>query len=210
MALPLGVRAINLGCGLSAAPGWINVDNSPNARLAKYPRLRWTLWKLGILSDLHYAVNWSTSITSYDLKKRLPHSDGSIDYVYTSHFLEHLPLQFARQLIKEVFRVLRPGGVARIVVPDLAVGARRYLNAIQENPSDARAATAFLEWLQLSRTGIRDPHCWMYDVPSLSALLEEIGFTSVVVCQYRSGRVPDCDILDNRPEDSLHLEAEKP
>jgi len=47
-------------------------------------------------------------------------------------------------------------------------------------------------------------------VPSLSAMLEEIGFTRMVVCQYRSGRVPDCDILDNRPEDSLHLEAEKP
>src|SRR6266849_2977854 len=140
MPLPPGAIAINLGCGLSAASGWINVDNSPNARLAQCPRLRWTLWKLGILSDLHYAVNWSASITSYDLKKRLPHSDGSIDYVYTSHFLEHLPLQFARRLIKEVFRVLRPGGVARIVVPDLAVGARQYLNAIQENPNDAHAA----------------------------------------------------------------------
>src|SRR5215813_6484794 len=150
MALPPGVKAINLGCGLSAAPGWINVDNSPNAKLAKYPRLRKTLWRLGILSDFHYAVNWPTSITSYDLKKRLPHSDGSIDYVYSSHFLEHLPLQSARRLIKEMFRVLKPGGVARIVVPDLAVGTRRYLNAIQESPNDPRAATAFLEWLQLS------------------------------------------------------------
>jgi predicted SAM-dependent methyltransferase len=163
-----------------------------------------------MLSDLHYAVKWSASIERYDLKKKLPHADGSIDFVYSSHFLEHLPVQLARQLMKEVFRVLRPGGVARIVVPDLAFGARQYLNAIQENPNAADAATAFLEWLQLARTGVRDSHYWMYDAHSLSAMLEEIGFTSVVVCQYRIGRVPDCDILDNRPEDSLHLEAEKP
>jgi hypothetical protein len=41
MPLPAGAIALNLGCGLSIAPGWINIDNSPNARLAKYPRLRW-------------------------------------------------------------------------------------------------------------------------------------------------------------------------
>ncbi len=210
MPLPPGSIAINLGCGLSSAPGWINIDNSPNARLAKHPRLRWSLWKIGILSDSQFAVEWPASITSRDLRKKLPYSDGSIDFVYTSHFLEHLPLQLARQLIEEVFRVLRSGGVARIVVPDLAAGAREYLNAIQKDPSDGNAANNFLEWLQLGRPGIRDPHCWMYDAPSLSAMLAEIGFTSVVVCQYRSGRVPDCDILDNRPEDSLHLEAEKP
>src|SRR4029077_9096433 len=72
MPLPAGATAINLGCGLSTAPGWINIDNSPNARLAKYPWVRWTLWKIGILSDLHYSVNWSDSIQTYDLKKTLP------------------------------------------------------------------------------------------------------------------------------------------
>ena len=36
------------------------------------------------------------------------------------------------------------------------------------------------------------------------------GFVNVTVCDFGEGRVPDCDILDNRPEDSLHLEAEKP
>jgi hypothetical protein len=35
MALPVGAKAINLGCGLSIAPGWMNIDNSPNARLSK-------------------------------------------------------------------------------------------------------------------------------------------------------------------------------
>jgi SAM-dependent methyltransferase len=210
MAIAPGTKAMNLGCGLSVAPGWINIDNSPNARLSKYPLLRRTLRKLGVLSEHHYAVNWSKSIEIHDLKKKLPFADSSIDYAYTSHFLEHLSAGDAERLIHEVFRVLKPGGVARVVVPDLATGARRYLDALRADPGDARAAPEFLNWLQLSRPGVRDPHLWMYDAPSLTAVLSRAGFTNVVVCAYREGRVPDCEILDNRPEDSLHLEAEKP
>jgi len=210
MTLPVGARAINLGCGLSIAPGWINIDNSPNARLSKYPLLKRTLWKLGVLSNYHYSVPWSRSIEVRDLTKPLLYADSSIDFVYTSHLLEHLSRDDARKLIEEAFRVLKPRGLVRLVVPDLAVGARDYVAALQSNPNDAKAAPVFLNWLQLSRTGARDPHLWMYDAPSLAATLSECGFVNPAVCEYRRGRVPDCEILDNRPEDSLHLEAEKP
>ena len=210
MPLPAGAIAINLGCGLSIAPGWINIDNSPNARLAKYPWLRWTLWKLGILSDFHHSVNWASSIKIYNLKKGLPYPDSSIDYVYTSHLLEHLTLRDAQRLIKEAFRGLKPGGVIRIVVPDLTIGAREYLASLEANPNDAKAAPDFLRWLQLSRPGVRDPHLWMYDAPSLGAMLGEAGFINITVCEYRRGRVPDSEILDNHIDDSLRLEAEKP
>lgn len=210
MPLPPGAVAINLGCGLSIAPGWINIDNSPNARLAKYPWLRRALWKFGVLSDHHYSVAWPKSIELHDLRKALPHSDSSVDYVYTSHFLEHLSREDASRLIGESFRVLKPRGLVRVVVPDLAIGARNYVATMQSNPNDPIAAPEFLNWLQLSRLGVRDPHQWMYDAPSLTAILAERGFTNVTVCKYRQGKMPDCDILDNRPEDSLHLEAEKP
>jgi SAM-dependent methyltransferase len=210
MGLSPGVKAMNLGCGLSIAPGWINIENSPNARLSKYPLVRRTLRKLGVLSEHHYAVNWPKSVEIHDLKKRLPYPDSTIDYAYTSHFLEHLALNDAERLVGEVFRVMKPGGVFRVVVPDLALGARQYLEALQSDPQNVRAAPEFLNWLQLSRPGLRDPHLWMYDAPSLTAMLSGAGFANVVVCEYRKGRVPDCEILDNRPEDSLHLEAEKP
>lgn len=205
-----GIKAINLGCGLSIAPGWINIDNSPNAWLSKHPLLKWSLWKFRIISDYHYRVNWPRSIEVYNLKKPLSYGDSSIDYVYTSHFLEHLEYKDAQRLIREVIRVLKPGGVIRIVVPDLAIGAKQYLASLQAKSDGAKAAPDFLNWLQLSKPGVRDPHQWMYDAPSLTAMLREAGFTNVVVCEYRKGRVPDCEILDNRPEDSLHLEAEKP
>lgn len=210
MALPTGVKAVNIGCGLSIAPGWINIDNSPNARLAKYPPLRWMLWKAGVLSDNHYRVEWPDSILIHDVRRELPFAASSIDYVYTSHFLEHNSLEDARKIVSNVFRVLKPGGVLRVVVPDLTIGARHYLDALQMNPTDAEAAREFLDWMQLGKPGVRDPHLWMYDAPSLSSVLVESGFVNVTVCEYKKGRVPDCDILDNRPEDSLHIEAEKP
>lgn len=210
MTLPENLKSLNLGCGLSVAPGWINIDNSPNARLAKYPLLRKVLWKLGLLSELHYAVKWPASVVTCDLRKRLPYADSTIDYVYTSHFLEHLSQSAAQKLLVEVFRVMKPGGLLRVVVPDLAIAVRQYVAATQANPHDANAATEFLHFLQLSRPGTRDPHLWMYDAPSLAAMLHDCGFIKAVVCEYKKGRMPDCDILDNRPSDSLHLEAEKP
>ena len=105
---------------------------------------------------------------------------------------------------------MKPGGVLRVVVPDLAFGARQYLDALQMNPSDSNAAREFLDWMQLGYPGVRDPHLWMYDAPSLISILTDTGFVNVTVCDFKKGRVPDCDILDNRPDDSLHVEAEKP
>ena len=62
----------------------------------------------------------------------------------------------------------------------------------------------------LAKPRVRDPHLWMYDAPSLTAMLTEAGFVSVTICEFGSGQVPDCDLLDNRPEESLYVEAVKP
>src|SRR3982750_1744217 len=80
MALPKGTKALNLGCGDAAITddeAWINIDNSPGARLAKYPWLKWTLWKGGILTDRQYRVNWHPSVVVADLNKGLNDEDNS-------------------------------------------------------------------------------------------------------------------------------------
>ncbi len=64
--------------------------------------------------------------------------DDSFDLVYHSHFLEHLTPDQAAFIIKECFRVLKPGGVLRIVVPDLEYNARLYLDALAEATSGSR------------------------------------------------------------------------
>ncbi|MBI5925022.1 MAG: hypothetical protein HY836_05430 [Aquabacterium sp.] len=52
-------------------------------------------------------------------------------------------------------------------------------------------------------------HKYMYDFPMLKALLEQVGFKDVVRCQLQGGQVPDIKILDNRPKESLFVEASK-
>jgi hypothetical protein len=47
----------------------------------------------------------------------------------------------------------------------------------------------------------------MYDYASLSERLSEIGFRQIERRSYQAGRAPDLSILDNRPDDSLYVEA---
>jgi predicted SAM-dependent methyltransferase len=62
----------------------------------------------------------------------MPFEDSYFDVVYTSHFLEHLNLQQARFLLKEVYRVLKKGGIVRIVVPDLENICREYITILEK------------------------------------------------------------------------------
>jgi hypothetical protein len=56
----------------------------------------------------------------------------------------------------------------------------------------------------------KNRHQWMYSRVTLAAFLKEAGFVNVRECQYREGRCPDLNLLDNRPDHSLFMEADKP
>ncbi len=114
-------RLLNLGCGASFHAAWINVDTVPAAP--------------GILRQ--------------DLARGLPYSAGSIDAIYSSHVLEHFAPLVAQNLINECARVLRPGGIARIVVPDLEAIARLYLKSMEGAIAGDAAAAKRYDWLML-------------------------------------------------------------
>jgi predicted SAM-dependent methyltransferase len=204
--LQTSVIAVNLGCGTSIAPGWINFDNSPNLRLSKIPLARWILHKVGVLSKSHYEVNWPKEIKYRELTKPLPFKDSSVDFVYTSHFMEHLSFSDAGALFKEIYRVLKIGGVARIILPDLRYDIDRYLENVEKNPS--KAADILMEGLNVISKS-RDPHLWLYDNHSMVDKLLKAGFSKVEESEYKKGLCKDADILDNRPIVSLFVEAIK-
>jgi hypothetical protein len=60
-----------------------------------------------------------------------------------------------------------------------------------------------------SESGHFSRHKYMYDFDMLSKLLEKTGFTRIVRCSYKQGKTPDLDVLDNRPEETLYVEASK-
>ncbi|TKY91819.1 MAG: class I SAM-dependent methyltransferase, partial [Candidatus Methanomarinus sp.] len=110
------MKKLNLGSGTECLDDWINIDNSFNARLAKSPRLRYLLFKLNFLSKKHYDVDWADHIHKimiHDVSKKLPFDNESIDYIYSSHLIEHLNKEVGEKLLQECFRVLKKGGLFR-------------------------------------------------------------------------------------------------
>lgn len=219
------MKKVNLGCGLQALPDWINLDISYNIWLSKHPALKNLLYKIGLMDKRSYDHKWPKYIKRYDIRKRLYFEDNSIDFIYTSHFIEHITKEEAVMILKECYRVLKPQGLIRIVVPDLEIYAKRYLMrdlAFFEQKEGECAADRFLISLGLGHQKIKPlsrrlyerfvedtQHKWMWDFDSLTHTLDSCGFTNIKKTKFRQGRVPDIEILDNRPKESLYVEAAK-
>lgn len=119
------MKFLNLGCGTRYVkdPLWINIDISPQ----------------------------NPDVVKHNIIKNIPFEDNSVDLVYHSHMLEHLPKSAAEPFIHECFRVLKPGGILRIAVPDLEQIAIHYLSALNEGLQDPASAEkkANYDWMML-------------------------------------------------------------
>jgi len=92
------IKYVNIGCGKIFHSDWINID------LIK-----------------------SSNIINHNIKNGLPFANDEIEIIYHSHVLEHLSKSDAENFIKECYRILKPGGIIRIVVPDLEEICQEYL-----------------------------------------------------------------------------------
>jgi predicted SAM-dependent methyltransferase len=211
---------LNIGCGQHGLSGWFNLDNSWSAWFSKRPHLHRLLRNLRLISAEHYALKWPNNIVVHDAGRGLPCADASIRFIYTSHFLEHLRREEARFVLRECYRVLVPGGLIRAVVPDLLFHVKVYCQAAEtglqhlspEGGATLKHVETFLSELGIHprRVADRMPHRWMYDELSLTYELAQAGFTQIHKCEFQRGEMLDVQLLDNRPKDSLHMEARKP
>ena len=132
---------LNLACGSRMHPDWNNLDFSPLTLLAKHMILARILRKVGILSEKRFErlSQVARGVNRWILRKGIPFIDGLFDVYFHSHFLEHLDREVAGVFLKECYRVLKPSGIMRVVVPDLEVQCRKYVDTLQalaqtENP----------------------------------------------------------------------------
>jgi predicted SAM-dependent methyltransferase len=200
---------LNLGCGLCTHPDWVNIDGSWNARLARHPLLRKTLCSLHILTPEKAGVPWSRDIFIHDIRKPLPFSDCSVDVVYASHVLEHLYREQAEKLILDSFRVLVPGGIVRIIVPDLRAIIQEYerdssFGELSPTKKSRPPADLFNERLLMRSPSAPKSnfllrvyeawedfhsHKWMYDEQSLKNLLSSAGFADLARKDYADSSI---------------------
>lgn len=203
-----GLIKVNLGCGLAVAKGWTNVDASLNALVASWPGFFHRLLYRFSGANRYYSLSDYCALLQdhvfvhRDLSRGLSFPDQSIDYLYCSHFLEHLSRAEALHLLQESHRVLKPNGTFRICVPDLAYAVSLYVRGAKK---EMLANYFFVEDLDSSMAR----HRYMYDYELLEKVLRDTGFSSVTRCSYRQGITPDLQTLDNRPEDTLYVEATK-
>lgn len=216
--MPLGKPLIrlNLGCGLMTPEGWVNVDGSWNAKLAKHPILRRGLAKVGLLSTDHLNVPWNSKVLIHDIRRPLPFPDGSATAVYASHVLEHLYVEEGQRLIRESFRVLSDGGILRVVVPDLRAIVQEYINQKpcvevstdqETRPADRFNQRLLMRWPSPRTSGFLyrlysawqdfHSHKWMYDLDSLTHLFRTSGFVEVGDRNCHESRIEDVQLVED-------------
>lgn len=199
---------LNLGCGLAVQRTWINIDGSLNAMIAGFPSFFQSLaFKLSGARE-YYSLEQYREIlrenrfVHHDLSCSIPCDDETVDFIFTSHFLEHLFKKDAENFLREAARVLKPGGVIRLSVPDLAFAIKLYS---QGDKARMLESYFFVD----HNENYFSRHKYMYDFDLLSKMFELAGFVKIKQRNFQEGDIPDVQMLDNRPEDSLFIEAVK-
>jgi len=115
---PNGRSYLNVGCGSLFSKEWTNIDQKG-----------------------------SQDVFGHDLRKPLPFPDASFDATYSSHVLEHFTPEDGRRFLREQWRVLKPGGICRVVIPDLERLCRDYLAQLERaSQKDDPAAKLDYQW----------------------------------------------------------------
>jgi predicted SAM-dependent methyltransferase len=102
------------------------------------------------------------------------YQDNSVSLIYASHSFEYFHLDEAPHVLKEWRRVLKPGGILRLSVPDFT-----RLIEVYKKSGDIRKILGPL----YGRWAINDIyevyHRTVYDYSLLTELLKEAGFTNI-------------------------------
>ncbi|SRR5579884_35640 len=177
------IRRLNWGCGPNPPPNWMNSDKlaGPGIQISR------------------------------DIRDGLPLEDDSIQYIVSIHALQDLPYLDVVPALRELLRVLEPGGVLRLSLPDLdrAIDAYVHKNPAYFYVKDDEVTTLSGK-LIVQMTWYGSSRC-MFTYEFARELLLRAGFQSVTRCELKqtASRYPEIVELDDRPRDSLFIEATK-
>ena len=177
----LGGRPLKLHLGSAGnyLDGWVNVD------------------LLGMEAD----VVW-------DLRSGIPFPDGSAEAVVLEHVIEHFTYADDLDLLAECFRVLTPGGIIRLGVPDFG----RYIESYAGDGSfiDEVRPGRPTRLLAVAEVALDHGHRSVWDGETLVRLLTESGFPDGRVCSWRESALDPAPDSERRKAESVYAEARKP
>lgn len=169
---------LNIGCGRNIMKGWLNAD----------------------------LYNISPDVFQMDASRTFPFAADEFDYIFSEHMFEHLNLCGQQNMLKECYRVLKPGGVLRIAIPDFD-----FLIDLVNNP-DSEINSKYLDWsykrfvsknvnFEVTRSNypiyvvnnfMHDwGHQFIHSKHSLIEIGKSCGFSNAEVCNSGSSTYPD-------------------
>ena len=157
-----GKKKLYIGCQHQPIDGWLNVDILPGR----------------------------PSVVYMDATKTFPFPGNSFDFIFCEHMIEHVKLEEGIFMLSECLRVLKPGGIMRIVTPDLNFLVKlfseekdelrvRYINSCKKYfPS-----LDFINEAMVLNNFMRNwGHQFVYDKPTLRFAIEKAGFDHIEEC----------------------------
>lgn len=179
------MRFLNFGCGSIQPAGWVNVDRADFGQS----------WVLDAADPGHPGLGFP---------------DGHFDGIVASHSLQENSYDELPVVLAELRRVLRPGGVLRVLWPDVAAavrawqrGDRAWFPINDQEPGLDDAFCCYLNWFGTART--------LCTAPRLATLLTRSGFINSRAIGLGLSSVPGLADLDDRePEEQLIMEATAP
>jgi predicted SAM-dependent methyltransferase len=192
--IPL-LSLLNVGCGSKIEPGFINLDR-----------------------DWHPGVH-----LCWEVRRRIPLADGSLDGIFTEHCLEHIPYDDCAAVLRDFFRLLRSGGTVRVIVPDgglyLDLYHRActgeavefpYIDEIGRRDLLKDMRYGFTPMMAVNRIFCSYGHLFTYDADTMGNLLRQAGFRDVARAAIRQGRsAPLLIDSEMRAPQSLVMEASR-
>ncbi|MBZ9572237.1 methyltransferase domain-containing protein [Patescibacteria group bacterium] len=151
-----------------------------------------------------------------DLTLGLPFSDNSIEGIYTSHTLEHFKIKQLGRLLTECYRVLKPGGCLRIVVPSLEYAIEAWNNKAIDKLSEWPHKFNSIGGRFNNFTLCDNQHFLMFDFSFLQELLSEAGFVNIVRSPAHKSKKFSLAHMeyeynnDDSLDSSLYVECSKP
>lgn len=216
---------LNLGCGIKCPDGWVNIDSSFGVYLSKKPLLSKILYVvvpkfLGVLPT----TSWPKNTTWMDLTKPFKFPENSVDYIYSSHTFEHFTYEESTFVLSECYKVLKPGGVLRIIVPDFESVVNKYFENKVTDPTVAarkfHVNSGFFEipvpnsFFPLIKFYFqkKNNHAFMYDEEGLKFQIKNAGFIDMVRKGYNDSLIPEVVKVErkSRFENAICIEAIKP
>ncbi len=171
---------LEIGSGPLRKPGWLTVDKCLGA-------------------DIYW-----------DLNKKLPFRNDEFETIYSSHVLEHFSFKELQRLLAELYRILKPGGIMSVCVPD----AQIYID-IYNNKKDSRKLNltqyqpAFISEESMDALNylfyMNGQHKHMFDRDSLIYHLSSAGFIHCIPREFDD----KLDLIE-RHHTSLYVECRKP